>query len=83
SQLYRDVIEPNIKEGATLAFSHGFSVLYNQVVPRKDLDVIMVAPKAPCHTVRSEFQRGSGVPDLIAINQDASGNARNVALSYA
>ena len=83
SQLYRDVIEPNIKEGATLAFAHGFSVLYNQVVPRKDLDVIMVAPKAPGHTVRSEFQRGSGVPDLIAIHQDASGNARNVALSYA
>ena len=83
SQLYRDVIEPNIKEGATLAFAHGFSVLYNQVVPRKDLDVIMVAPKAPGHTVRSEYQRGSGVPDLIAIHQDASGNARNVALSYA
>jgi ketol-acid reductoisomerase len=83
AQLYRDVIEPNIKEGATLAFAHGFSVLYNQVVPRKDLDVIMVAPKAPGHTVRSEFQRGSGVPDLIAIHQDASGNARNVALSYA
>ncbi len=56
SQLYRDVIEPNIKEGATLAFAHGFSVLYNQVVPRKDLDVIMVAPKAPGHTVRSEFR---------------------------
>ena len=83
SQLYRDVIEPNIKEGATLAFAHGFSVLYNQVVPRADLDVIMVAPKAPGHTVRSEYQRGSGVPDLIAIHQDASGNARNVALSYA
>ena len=83
AQLYRDVIEPNIKEGATLAFAHGFSILYNQVVPRKDLDVIMVAPKAPGHTVRSEFQRGSGVPDLIAVHQDASGNARNVALSYA
>ncbi len=83
SQLYRDVIEPNIKEGATLAFAHGFSVLYNQVVPRADLDVIMVAPKAPGHTVRSEYQRGSGVPDLIAIHQDASGNARNLALSYA
>lgn len=83
SQLYRDVIEPNIKQGATLAFAHGFSILYNQVVPRADLDVIMVAPKAPGHTVRSEYQRGSGVPDLIAIHQDASGNARNVALSYA
>ena len=83
SQLYRDVIEPNIKEGATLAFAHGFSILYNQVVPRKDLDVIMVAPKAPGHTVRSEYQRGSGVPDLIAIHQDASGKTKELALSYA
>ena len=83
SQLYKNEIEPNIKQGATLAFAHGFAIHYNQVVPRSDLDVIMVAPKAPGHTVRSEYQRGSGVPDLIAIYQDASGNARNVALSYA
>ena len=82
-QLYRDEIEPNIKQGATLAFAHGFSVHYNQVVPRADLDVIMVAPKAPGHTVRSEFVRGGGVPDLIAVFQNASGNARNTALSYA
>ncbi|MBP0049252.1 ketol-acid reductoisomerase [Marinobacterium sp. AK62] len=82
-KLYNEVIEPNIKQGATLAFAHGFSVLYNQVVPRKDLDVIMVAPKAPGHTVRSEFTKGGGIPDLIAIHQDASGNAKNVALSYA
>jgi ketol-acid reductoisomerase len=83
SQLYKNEIEPNIKQGATLAFAHGFAIHYNQVVPRKDLDVIMIAPKAPGHTVRSEYQRGSGVPDLIAIYQDASGNARDVALSYA
>ena len=83
SQLYKNEIEPNIKQGATLAFAHGFAIHYNQVVPRSDLDVIMIAPKAPGHTVRSEYQRGSGVPDLIAIYQDASGNARNVALSYA
>ena len=83
SKLYRDEIEPNIKQGGVLAFAHGFAIHYNQVVPRKDLDVIMVAPKAPGHTVRSEFQRGSGVPDLIAVYQDASGKARDIALSYA
>lgn len=83
SQLYKNEIEPNIKKGATLAFSHGFAIHYNQVVPRADLDVIMIAPKAPGHTVRSEFVKGGGIPDLIAIYQDASGNAKNVALSYA
>ncbi|WP_198265634.1 ketol-acid reductoisomerase [sulfur-oxidizing endosymbiont of Gigantopelta aegis] len=83
SQLYKEEIEPNIKQGATLAFAHGFSIHYNQVVPRADLDVIMIAPKAPGHTVRSEFVKGGGIPDLIAIFQDASGNAKNVALSYA
>ena len=83
SQLYRNEIEPNLKEGATLAFAHGFAIHYNQIVPRKDLDVIMVAPKAPGHTVRSEFTKGGGIPDLVAIFQDASGNAKNVALSYA
>lgn len=83
SQLYKNDIEPNIKQGATLAFAHGFSIHYNQVNPRADLDVIMVAPKAPGHTVRSEFVKGGGIPDLIAIHQDASGNAKNVALSYA
>ncbi|MFT0211226.1 ketol-acid reductoisomerase [Pseudomonas sp. F1_0610] len=82
-QLYREELEPNLKKGATLAFAHGFSILYNQVVPRADLDVIMIAPKAPGHTVRSEFVKGGGIPDLIAIYQDASGNAKNVALSYA
>ena len=83
SHLYKNEVEPNIREGATLAFAHGFAIHYNQVVPRKDLDVIMVAPKAPGHTVRSEFVKGGGIPDLIAIYQDSSGNAKNVALSYA
>ncbi|MCW8920270.1 MAG: ketol-acid reductoisomerase, partial [Sedimenticola sp.] len=71
------------KQGATLAFAHGFAIHYNQVVPRADLDVIMIAPKAPGHTVRSEFERGGGIPDLIAIHQDASGKAKDIALSYA
>jgi ketol-acid reductoisomerase len=83
SQLYRDEVEPNLKQGATLAFAHGFAIHYNQIVPRKDLDVIMIAPKAPGHTVRTEFVKGGGIPDLIAIFQDASGNAQNLALSYA
>ena len=83
SQLYKAEIEPNLKQGATPAFAHGFAIHYNQIVPRADLDVIMIAPKAPGHTVRSEFVKGGGIPDLIAIFQDASGNAKNVALSYA
>jgi ketol-acid reductoisomerase len=83
AQLYRDEIEPNLKQGATLAFAHGFAIHYNQVVPRADLDVIMVAPKAPGHTVRTEFVKGGGIPDLVAIFQDASGKAKDVALSYA
>jgi ketol-acid reductoisomerase len=83
SALYRDEIEPNIKQGATLAFAHGFSILFNQVVPRADLDVVMIAPKAPGHTVRSEFVRGGGVPDLIAVHKDASGTAKATCLAYA
>ena len=83
SALYKDEIEPNLKQGATLAFAHGFAIHYNQIVPRQDLDVIMVAPKAPGHTVRTEFVKGGGIPDLIAIFQDASGKAKDVALSYA
>jgi ketol-acid reductoisomerase len=83
SKLYKEEIEPNIKKGACLAFAHGFAIHYNQVVPRADLDVIMVAPKAPGHTVRSEFVKGGGIPDLIAIHQDASGKAKDLALSYA
>ncbi len=81
--VYRDSIEPNLKEGATLAFAHGFNIHYNQIVPRKDLDVIMVAPKGPGHTVRSEYVKGGGVPTLIAVYQDKSGKARDIALSYA
>ena len=80
---YKRDIEPNIKKGAALAFAHGFSIHYNQIVPRADLDVIMIAPKAPGHTVRSEYVRGGGIPDLIAVYQDASGKAKDMALSYA
>ena len=83
SQLYKAEIEPNLKQGAALAFAHGFAIHYNQIVPRADLDVIMIAPKAPGHTVRNEFVHGGGIPDLIAVFQDASGGARDLALSYA
>ena len=81
--VYKNNVEPNIKQGASLAFAHGFNVHYNQVVPRADLDVIMVAPKGPGHTVRSEYLKGGGVPSLIAVYQDKSGKARDIALSYA
>jgi ketol-acid reductoisomerase len=81
--VYKNEIEPNIKKGAALAFAHGFCIHYNQIVPRADLDVIMIAPKAPGHTVRSEYVKGGGIPDLIAIYQDASGKAKDMALSYA
>ena len=82
-ETYKCDIEPNIKKGAALAFAHGFSIHYNQIVPRADLDVIMIAPKASGHTVRSEFVKGGGIPDLIAVYQNASGKAKNIALSYA
>ncbi len=81
--IYKDQIEPNIKQGAAMAFAHGFNIHFEAITPRADLDVIMIAPKAPGHTVRSEFVNGGGIPDLIAIAQDASGNAKNIALSYA
>ena len=83
ASLYRDVIEPNIKEGAALAFAHGFNIHFEQIQPRADLDVIMIAPKGPGHLVRSTYIQGGGVPSLIAVFQDASGTARDVALSYA
>jgi len=83
SKIYSENIEPNLKNGATLAFAHGFNIHFNQIKPRNDLNVIMIAPKAPGHTVRSEFVKGGGIPDLIAIQQDASGNAKAIALSYA
>ena len=82
-KLYSDSIEPNLKKGATLAFAQGFNLHYKLIVPRADLDVIMIAPKAPGHTVRNEFVKGAGIPDLIAIFQDASGKAKATALSYA
>ena len=82
-ELYYTQIEPNLKQGATLAFAHGFCIHYGQISPRADLDVIMIAPKAPGHTVRNEFTKGGGIPDLIAIYQDASGKAKGTALSYA
>ena len=82
-QVYYGDVEPNIKKGGVLAFAHGFNVHYNQVIPRADLDVIMVAPKGPGHTVRSEYLKGGGVPSLIAVYQDKSGKAKDIALSYA
>jgi len=83
AQVYKENVEPHAKQGAVLAFAHGFNVHYGQVVPRADLDVIMVAPKGPGHTVRSEYLKGGGVPSLIALYQDVSGNAKQIALSYA
>jgi len=79
---YRDV-EPNLKEGAALAFAHGFNIHFQQIEPREDLDVIMIAPKAPGHTVRQTYTQGGGTPSLIAIAQDKSGQAQDIALSYA
>jgi ketol-acid reductoisomerase len=81
--VYKNDVEPNIKQGASLAFAHGFNVHYGQVVPRGDLDVWMVAPKAPGHTVRSTYTQGGGVPHLVAVHSDKSGRARDLALSYA
>ena len=83
ADLYRSTIEPNIKKGGVMAFAHGFSIHYNQIVPRADLDVIMIAPKAPGHTVRNEYVKGGGIPDLVAVFQDASGKAKQIAMSYA
>ena len=80
---YKADIEPNLKQGSVLAFAHGFNVHYGQVQPRADLDVVMVAPKAPGHTVRGTYAAGGGVPMLIAVHQDKSGAARDLALSYA
>jgi ketol-acid reductoisomerase len=81
--LYQDKIAPNVKEGATLAFAHGFNIHFELIEPRDDLDVIMIAPKGPGHTVRSTYVEGGGVPSLIAVFQDATGQAKNIALSYA
>jgi len=81
--LYRDELAPNMKEGTAMIFAHGLNIHFNLIEPRADLDVFMIAPKGPGHTVRSEYQRGGGVPCLVAVHQDASGNALDVGLSYA
>ena len=81
--VYNAEVAPNMKEGASLVFAHGFNVHYGQVVPRADVDVWMVAPKAPGHTVRGTYVQGGGVPHLIAVYQDKTGRARDLALSYA
>jgi len=83
AKLYREQIAPNIREGAALAFAHGFNIHFGQIEPREDLDVIMIAPKGPGHLVRSTYTQGGGVPSLIAVYQDASGQAQELALSYA
>src|SRR5919107_1936893 len=83
ADIYRDHIQANLKAGAALMFAHGLNVHFNLIEPRPDIDVLMVAPKGPGHTVRSEYQRGGGVPCLIAIHKDASGNAHDLGLSYA
>ncbi len=83
AQVYRESVHTNIKPGAALAFAHGFNVHYGQVVPREDIDVVMIAPKAPGHTVRGTYAQGGGVPSLVAVHQNNSGAARDVALSYA
>ena len=83
AQVYKEFIEPNIKKGASLAFAHGFNIHYGLIQPRADLDVWMVAPKAPGHTVRSTYAAGGGVPMLIAVHRNPSKKARDVALSYA
>jgi ketol-acid reductoisomerase len=83
AEVYQKEVEPNIKQGAALAFAHGFNVHFGQIDPRPDLDVIMIAPKGPGHLVRSTYSQGGGVPALIAVAQDATGKARDVALSYA
>lgn len=83
ADLYSSEIEPNLKEGNVLMFAHGFNIHYNQIVPPAFCDVVMVAPKGPGHTVRSQYQEGRGVPSLIAIYQDASGKAKDYTLAYA
>ena len=82
-EVYQQSVAANMKRGAALAFAHGFNIHFGQIQPREDLDVIMVAPKAPGHTVRSTYTQGGGVPSLIAVHRNASGAARDIALSYA
>jgi ketol-acid reductoisomerase len=83
ADIYTNEIKPNLKEGAYLAFGHGFNIHYGRIVPEANSNVMMIAPKAPGHTVRNEFTKGGGIPDLIAVYQDASGDTKDVALAYA
>ena len=83
AKIYADMVAPNLRSGMTLCFAHGFNIHYKQIVPPQDVNVIMIAPKGPGHTVRSQFQEGKGVPNLIAVYQDATGNAKDIALAYA
>lgn len=83
AKLYREHIEPHLKQGSALAFAHGFNIHFGQIAPRPDLDVFMIAPKGPGHLVRSTYTQGGGVPSLIAVHQDASGQAKALSLSYA
>ncbi|MEJ2488590.1 MAG: ketol-acid reductoisomerase [Sulfurovaceae bacterium] len=83
AKIYKEEIEPNLKKGATIAFGHGFNIHYGRIKPRADINITMIAPKAPGHTVRSEFVKGGGIPDLIAVHADPSGNTKELALSYA
>mgnify|MGYP004626444063 FL=1 len=83
AKLYKESIAPNLKSGAYLAFAHGFNIHFGQIKPPEDVNVIMIAPKGPGHTVRSQFQEGKGVPSLIAVAQDPSGDSEQVALAYA
>ena len=82
-KLYKESIEPNLTAGKTLAFAHGFNIHFGQIVPPADVNVIMIAPKGPGHTVRSQYLEGKGVPDLIAVYQDATGDAHDIGLAYA
>ncbi|MDY5931463.1 MAG: ketol-acid reductoisomerase [Candidatus Ornithospirochaeta sp.] len=83
AKLYKTSIEPNLRAGMYLAFAHGFNIHFGQIIPPADVNVIMIAPKGPGHTVRSQFQEGKGVPSLIAVSQDPSGDSQKVALAYA
>src|SRR5690606_8861568 len=83
ADIYKAEIAPNIRDGAALAFAHGLNIHFNLIEPKATVDVIMIAPKGPGHTVRGEYKKGGGVPCLIAVAQDPSGNAHDLALSYA
>jgi ketol-acid reductoisomerase len=83
ADIYRAEIAPNIRDGSAVAFAHGLNIHFNLIEPKSTIDIIMIAPKGPGHTVRGEYQKGGGVPCLIAVHQDASGNAHDIALSYA